>query len=225
MYVHPRIVPYVKASVYALILICPFMFKGLFRLKPVKANIFSYTIFTLTLVTALFIPPLQFNTVNGGNKVSLQSNSLETDTSAINNDGYNTESSDAEDSSTGISKDIPDEIIVDGENFVNIYDNLYNNIALYEGKKIKIYGFVYKSREMDKQHFVIARYLMACCTADLVLAGLYCDYGAADKLHNDQWVNITGTIKKGDFKGESMPLIEVNKVESMKKPDNEYVYP
>lgn len=94
---------YVKVSVYALILICPFMFKGLFRLKPVKANIFSYVIFTLTLVTALFIPPLQFNAVNGGNKVSLQSNSLEADTSAVNNDGYNTESSNAEDSSTDIS--------------------------------------------------------------------------------------------------------------------------
>lgn len=108
---------------------------------------------------------------------------------------------------------------------VNGQPEIYGNMEKYEGKKILIKGFVLKGKDFTANEFVIARFMMACCTADLQPVGLMCDYAKAPELKHDTWIKVTGKIKKIQYKGQPNPAIVVEKVEPAQKPKDEYVYP
>ena len=46
----------------------------------------------------------------------------------------------------------------------------------------------------------------------------------AENYKDGTWVQIEGTIKRGEYHGE-IPMIEVEKIEETKIPTDEYVYP
>jgi putative membrane protein len=118
-----------------------------------------------------------------------------------------------------------DTIVVSDNNFVQWLQEIYDNQGKYEGKKIQVIGFVFKSKEFTENEFVPARLMMACCTADLQPIGFLCRYDKASKLKNDTWLKVTGTIKVVDYKGQKTPVIIADKAENTTKPENEYVYP
>ncbi len=118
-----------------------------------------------------------------------------------------------------------DTVLVSDNNFVQWLQEIYDNHEKYEGKKIQVIGFVFKSKDFTENEFVPARLMMACCTADLQPIGFLCRYGKASKLKNDTWLKVTGTIKVIDYQGQKTPVIIADKVENTAKPENEYVYP
>lgn len=44
-------------------------------------------------------------------------------------------------------------------------------------------------------------------------------------IDQDSWFKVTGTIEKGQFQGETIPIIEAVDVQKTDKPINDYVYP
>ena len=45
------------------------------------------------------------------------------------------------------------------------------------------------------------------------------------KLKDGIWIEIEGTITKGNYQGKDMPILEINNLKEIEKPNNEYVYP
>ena len=57
-----------------------------------------------------------------------------------------------------------------------------------------------------------------------VVVGFLCDYKNANEFSDNTWVNITGTIVKGDYHGE-IPVIDITNMTKCEKPGNEFVNP
>ena len=57
-----------------------------------------------------------------------------------------------------------------------------------------------------------------------VIVGFLCHCKDAVLFKDNTWIEIEGTITKGNYHGD-MPIIEINYIKEINKPDNEYVYP
>lgn len=57
-----------------------------------------------------------------------------------------------------------------------------------------------------------------------VVVGFLCHSTIANNFQDNTWVEMTGTITKGDYYGE-IPIIEVEEINQVNTPSEEYVYP
>jgi putative membrane protein len=101
---------------------------------------------------------------------------------------------------------------------------LYAKPADYAGKDIEYSGFVYHEDDFPDNTFLLARYAIVCCTADAQVTGLLCRFPESEKINNDQWVRIKGSITVESYQGNDIPLVEVSSLQYIKTPDNPYVY-
>ncbi len=122
------------------------------------------------------------------------------------------------------------------DNWAKYYYHISNNLDENLGGRVILRGFVYKniptfeSKESNGNQFFIGRYLMYCCVVDAVPLIFLAEYPRAEKLRNDQWVEVEGIINKASMKtsaGDSkiFPMIEIDKLRVMGKSENPYVYP
>ncbi len=235
LYVHPRIIPYLKYASYYLLLILPFMFRGLMKRKPAKIDFSRYAIVGVTLLLAFAVPAATINASNAGNRSSFSSSLPTTQGNTSLSGTSNPSASSAGGDSTSESwsyvgkpeteKVSSDELIIDSENFLTAIDDICVNLNSYVGKKVQIYGFVYREAGMQPGEYVVGRYLMSCCTADLSIAGLLCYSQDGDSLRSDDWISIEGTVEEGDYDGSTLPRVRVTGIKSIPKPADEYVYP
>lgn len=109
-------------------------------------------------------------------------------------------------------------------NYTSVLKEVHNNIDEYIGKKIKCTGFVYKLYDFSENQFVLAREMIVSSNYQAVVVGFLCHLNGADKYEVGQWVEVEGTITKGDYHG-NIPIIEIDKIEETSIPSDEYVYP
>lgn len=251
LYVNPRIVPYVKFGIAAMVVISLFLIRDIFKPKR-NVNLTSYLFFLIPLLMAFSLPAKSMDSTSmafGDVKITQQQSNntdyLTSDDTAIDSTGDtdqtgdhsstisdNSQSSDSLDSTQSDRDQADSRLIMQGDtivmgdnNFVQWLQEIYDNLGKYEGKKIEVTGFVFKSKDFKENEFAPARLMMACCTADLQPIGLLCRYDKASELKQDTWLKVTGTIKTVDYDGEKTPVIVAESVVSADKPKNEYVYP
>lgn len=117
-------------------------------------------------------------------------------------------------------------IQVDDDQFYDWITTIFADQNKYLGYTIAINGMVFKDPTfMKPNQFVPSRLLMSCCVADTVPAGLIASYSDVNKLNPGDWVKVTGKLVIGEYNGQKGPIIEVEKIEAAKKPNNEYIYP
>ena len=58
-----------------------------------------------------------------------------------------------------------------------------------------------------------------------MLCGFLSHYKDSIKLKDGIWVEIEGTITKGKYQEKDMPILEINNIKEVDKPNDEYVYP
>lgn len=265
LFVHPRIVPYLKFGIVAMIVMSLFLLRDVFKPQRKKVNVFQYLFFIIPLIMAFSLPAkdissssMSFGNMNVAGQVSSTSkedasnvdnldnsnttdelsvdgsssdnssnaNSVSDDTSSVNNN-QNTDKSlidddETEDDSLKLQGDT---VVMDDNNFVKWVQEIYNNPSKYEGKKIKVTGFVFKGTQFKSNEFVPARLMMVCCAADMSPIGLLAHYNNASELKQDSWFKFSGKIVKGEFNGQQTAVIDIESVEKTAKPKNEYVYP
>lgn len=240
-YVHPRNVPFIKFAVIAMVLISLFFIPEVFKPQRIKVSSIPLLFFILPLIMAFLLPTQSFNSdyISYGD-LKLQGNSGNVDNPEIkteyseedeyNEDIYIDEYSDAEnkniiESNRNELQLIDETIIMDNDNYVRWIQEIYENIEKYNGKKIQVSGFVFKDEQFEDNEFVSARMMMVCCAADMQPIGFLCRYDNAAELKVDTWIRVYGTIEKGEFNGNVIPVIEADKVENTEKPEFDYVYP
>ena len=85
---------------------------------------------------------------------------------------------------------------------------------------IKVSGFVYTLPDFKEDFFVCGRYLE---TEDSTqVAGYLFNYNGDMELNENEWIEICGTIIKGDYNG-SVPVIKVDQINKIVAPANTYV--
>lgn len=106
------------------------------------------------------------------------------------------------------------------KNFVSSLKKIYDSIDENIGKTIKVSGFIYTLPDFNENFFVCGRYLVQDNTSQV--AGFLFNYDGEMDLKENEWVEICGSIIKGDYNGE-VPVIKVNTIEKIIAPANTYV--
>ena len=109
-------------------------------------------------------------------------------------------------------------------NYTTILKTVHENIDNYVGIQINFTGYVYRVFDLKENEFVLARNMIVSSDYQSVIVGFLCEYENAKDLENDTWVELTGTITKGNYHGD-MPVIKVTEIKRVDKPNDEFVYP
>lgn len=233
LYVHPRIIPFAILGICSMIIIAIFLISSLYKSYKRTFKIEKYIAFIIPLIIILIFQiytlksnakTLDFNSDNKSNSVSSSNNAEYTP------DLYGGKTESYGDGTSSHNKlDICDNIInVNSKNFVSSLDEIISNCNEYEGKTIEISGFIYndKNLKLNENQFIIARYMMVCCAADMQIAGLRCQYSTNQNSFDlNTWVKISGKVKIDTYEGSYDPLILIDKIEIDPNPDTSYVYP
>lgn len=106
------------------------------------------------------------------------------------------------------------------ENFISEVKKIHNNIDENIGKTIKVSGFVYTMPDFKDGFFICGRYIEMDNTTQV--AGYLCSYTGEATIQENEWIEVTGNIIKGDYNGE-IPVINVNTITKIPAPANMYV--
>ena len=113
---------------------------------------------------------------------------------------------------------------VNSQNYTNVLQNVHNHLNDYVGQKVKFSGFVYRLYDFTDSQFVLARNMIISSDYKYVVVGFLCDSNLISNYKDNDWIEVTGTITKGYYKGE-IPIIKVETINKIDKPTDEFVYP
>jgi uncharacterized repeat protein (TIGR03943 family) len=88
-------------------------------------------------------------------------------------------------------------------------------------------GFVVQNPVLNVPdgQFMLARYVLNCCTADAGGVGMRVAWTNGQDLPNDQWVRVTGTVRTIEIDGIVHPLLVAQSVRVIAVPDQPYLTP
>jgi len=113
---------------------------------------------------------------------------------------------------------------ITAQNYTNVLKNVHENLDKYIGQKIKFSGFVYRLYDFSNEQFVLARNMIISSDYQTVVVGFLCHSSISQNYVDGTWLEIQGTITKGNYNGE-IPVIEVESINQINTPNDEYVYP
>ena len=93
-------------------------------------------------------------------------------------------------------------------------------ISEYDGKTIKVQGFYYTLADFDKNFFICGRYMVDGNSTKV--AGFMSMYDGVMSLEENEWIEVTGKIIKGNYNGE-IPVIKVDTITKIPAPANMYI--
>lgn len=93
---------------------------------------------------------------------------------------------------------------------------------IHDGKSLTLTGFVHHNT--NSHSLKIARYLMSCCAVDATPNSLEMTSSEIVSLPKGQWVTINATIKSKYIDGKQQNYIEIQKIKTIKEPEQPYEY-
>ena len=114
---------------------------------------------------------------------------------------------------------------IDSKNYTNILKSVHDDIDTYVGMKINFTGYVYRVTDLSETQFILARNMVISSDYQYLVVGFLCDCLTAKNFNNDCWVNVTGEIQKGKYHGSDMPILKITEINTVDKPNDEFVYP
>lgn len=110
-------------------------------------------------------------------------------------------------------------------NYTSILQAVTENIDDYIGAKIHFTGYVYRLIDFDDTEFVLARNMIVNeNSSQSLVVGFLCTYDKAYEIPDNAWIDVTGTIQKGDYYGD-IAMVEVERIFQCDKPKDEFVTP
>lgn len=109
-------------------------------------------------------------------------------------------------------------------NYTNVLKTVHENIDSYIGLKINFTGYVYRVLDLKDNQFILSRDMIISSDRQSVIVGFLCEYAKAKDFNDNNWVEVTGEIIKGDYHGD-MPIVKVTEIKNVDKPNDEFVYP
>ncbi len=122
-------------------------------------------------------------------------------------------------SSVNSNSDTYDYVITE-ENYIASLKLIHENIDQNLGKTIKISGYVFRMPDFKDEYFVCGRDTIV--DGQDIVAGILCTCENSNKLLDNEWVEVTGVIIKGEYNGVR-PIIKVGNIEKITAPANTFV--
>lgn len=113
---------------------------------------------------------------------------------------------------------------IEVSNYTNILKSVYEDLDTYIGQKICFSGYVYRNLDFSENQFVLARDMIIPDSEKKLIVGFLCSSNKAKDYSDGCWVEITGEISKGNYRGE-IPIIKIIKIDKIEKPSDEFAYP
>ncbi len=103
--------------------------------------------------------------------------------------------------------------------------NVYPEPDTYTGQKAKVQGFVVYPKDLPEQYFLISRFVITCCAADVYPVSLPVNVGQErSKYPRDQWLEIEGQMITAEVNGKRILTIQPSKLTPISPPQNPYEY-
>lgn len=102
---------------------------------------------------------------------------------------------------------------------------IFKHPKKYEGYTIHLTGFVFHFDQFQNDWFMLSRYLMTCCIADVVPAGIIAYSPEGTSFNQDDWLDVEGVIEVKKLTENEEPVLKLTKVEKTEVPEDPYVYP
>lgn len=112
------------------------------------------------------------------------------------------------------------DFVLTEENYIEMLSTIHENIDDNINKTIKMYGFVYKNDNFEENIFVCGMNTIIDSVENV--AGIMCNSSDTNELIDNEWIEITGIITKGEYNG-SMPIVKINSIKRIDTPSNTYV--
>lgn len=116
----------------------------------------------------------------------------------------------------------PEVAHIDPDNYTNILKYVYEDTDKYIGQKICFTGYIYKNIDFQENQFVLARDMKVNSGNETYIVGFLCEYDKLKNFNENDWVEIIGIIKKGNYHGE-IPILEIKEIKKVEKPEDELV--
>ncbi|WP_110955367.1 TIGR03943 family putative permease subunit [Anaerosinus massiliensis] len=218
LYVHPRIINLIKLSnglFFMMFLLQCWKLKKTWNKSTEQSKCCSrywrYSPFFFTLAIAILLPNTSLNA------------------SLVPNKGLNSQVTNA------ISKQNDRPIVaemrnanlirVSDTNFLDVMSELQRFPQAYVGKEIDMKGFIYIDGSTPQAHFSLIRFVVGCCVADALPAGVLCEMDHADEYHNGDWYQIQGVIENNTRDGKTSPVVKVTWIKAVPNNTTPYVFP
>ena len=112
---------------------------------------------------------------------------------------------------------------INSKNYTNILQTVTDDVDSYIGCKIHFIGYVYRLIDFETNEFVLARNMIINVnTSQSLVVGFLCNYDMAHKFPDNIWVDVTGTIQKGNYYGD-IAIISVENMFECDKPKDDFV--
>lgn len=103
--------------------------------------------------------------------------------------------------------------------------NYANDAAEVRGQSADVIGFVYHDQNLGADTFMVARFMVTCCSADATAVAMAVTWPDAAELADNTWVRVRGTVDVSAYGGRPLPLINAASVEPTDEPARPYMYP
>ncbi|UNC93108.1 TIGR03943 family putative permease subunit [Candidatus Contubernalis alkaliaceticus] len=230
LYINPKMVIYVKLGMVVMFIVAVVTFGEIFRIPRKKTSFTTFALFFLPLITLAAFSPVS---IQSSDLPGREINVGRSENRQVQEDDYDEYFEDDQHVVQDIELDIKeweeiqteDSIVLDDTNYYSWLFVIYYEIEKYVDKEIELVGFVYRDDTHTKNEFVVARLAMVCCAADMQVIGLLVRDEEDLHLEQDTWVKVKGILKKDEFMGDTLPIVELVSVEEVEKPQWEYIYP
>lgn len=220
LYVHPRIINFIKISdglLFMMFLLQCWHLKKTWSWSRSTGEdkhcnkYWKYMPFVFTLCIALLLPNTSLNA------------------SLVNNKGLNsqitTEISKKEYRPLAPELRKTNLIRVSDTNFIEVMSELYRFPQEYVGKEIDMKGFIYKDTSTSPNQFSLIRFIVGCCVADALPSGALCEINNADEYTSGSWYQIQGVIEASEREGKFFPVVKVSWIKPIPANTTPYVFP
>ena len=112
---------------------------------------------------------------------------------------------------------------INSDEYTNFLKASHENIDDYIGMDVNITGYIYRLPDFSSTQFVLARTMILEDPSQSVIVGMLCECSSATKYDTGTWINISGTIERGNYNSE-LPIIKVNDIKAVSSPKDEFVY-
>lgn len=120
--------------------------------------------------------------------------------------------------------DTPAVSVIEASNYTNVLKSVYENLDDYVGQSICFTGYVYRNSDFKDDEFVLARDMKTSRENETLVVGFLCACKDSKDFADGTWVEITGTIEKGNYHGE-IPILKITKISTVDEPENAQVSP
>lgn len=107
------------------------------------------------------------------------------------------------------------------DNYIELLKNIHDRMDENVNKTVKISGYVFRMTDFKEGYFVVGRNVIVS-DDETSLAGFLCYNEDGNSLIENEWIEVTGVIIKGNYNGD-IPVLKVNTITKISKPTDSFV--